>query len=234
MEVQKKVNSFNVLANKSVNVPKTSWVTKSPLTFPKKPERPQKSKINNIFSVSSVCKPYTSPAGNCGPAVQPPSAVSGKVSTSLSECDSPITRGSSSTFTSLDASLGFPMDEWDDFDDFETPANSKNDSCCPGISGKSTRPASSTSEKNPEPTVSCQETEKPEQPADVSPGTSFMKDPAQYDQEDSPVKVTRRRPPAHLKSVVSDSEEDNDVPGPFEGNIGNKLMYCRTRIYFLH
>ncbi|KAM9352264.1 recQ-like DNA helicase BLM [Symphorus nematophorus] len=211
VEVPTKVISSNVLASRNVNVPKISLVTKSPLTFSNKLERPQKSKINS-FSVSSKGKSDSiSPAGNCAPASQTPSAVSAfKVTTTKSD-----TQGKS---TILDASLGIALDDWDDFDDFETPVKTKNDSFSSekSFTMKQNHDASvetpsfsnSSANKNTlsRSEQSCIETDELEQT-----GPGLNQDPDEIELEDSPVQMTKRRPAAHLKSVVSDSEEDNDV-----------------------
>lgn len=66
----------------------------------------------------------------------------------------------------------------------------------------------------------CVETEGPELGANIaaaSPGPNPDEDPVESIGDDSPVRRPRRRPPSHLskldhfKSVLSDSEEDNDV-----------------------
>ncbi|XP_076588670.1 recQ-like DNA helicase BLM isoform X2 [Chaetodon auriga] len=251
VEIPTKVISSCVLANRNVNVPKNSLVTKSPLTFSNKLDRPQKSKINTFFSVSSKDKSdYVSPAGNCAPASQTPSTVSAiKVTAAPTTSDNQFTSGTRGNSTSLDASLGLSIDDWDDFDDFETPAKIKNDSFTSEISGKITNPVSSHREEKtqfagklnhdaslatPESSSSfannnghskseqpCMETKELEPSVDeaaVSPGPNLNQDPAEYEREDSPVKKNRRRPPAHLKSVMSDSEEDNNAElEPFKG-----------------
>ncbi|KAM7396702.1 hypothetical protein PAMP_019725 [Pampus punctatissimus] len=218
VEIPTKVISSNVLANRNVNVPKNSLVTKSPLTFPNKPERPQKSKINII---SYKCKSNSiSPADNCSPAVQPPSAVAVSVKVPSTSCNGSIS-------TSLDASVGFPMDDWDDFDDFETPSKAKNDSFSPEISGKFNKPVLSPGKEKSESTerLSCIETDELVDSVDkVSQRPSPIRDPADSEMEDSPVKVTRRRPPAYLKSVMSDSEEDKGFKA-FEGSTDNKKKW---------
>lgn len=150
VEVPTKVTSCNVLANRNVNVPKNSVMTQSPLTFSNKLERPQKSKINNFFPVSSKGMSNSStPAGNCAPAGQTPSAVSAtKVTTALTKSDNQFTSGNGGNSTGLDASLGISIDDWDDFDDFETPpAKAKNDSFSSEKSGKSANPVSSFGEE---------------------------------------------------------------------------------------
>ncbi|XP_070763765.1 recQ-like DNA helicase BLM [Enoplosus armatus] len=254
VQVPTKVISSNVLANRNVNVPKNSLVTKSPLTFSNKLERPQKSQINNFFPVSSKGKSDSiSPADNCAPASQTNSSVFSKVIKAPTKSDNRYTCGTRGNSTSLDASLGFPMDDWDDFDDFETPAKAKNDSFSSEVSGKYSNPVSSPSEEKMQFTgklnhdaslmtpefsnsfanknglsrseQSCMETDGLEHGVDkaaLSPGPT-MKDPAEGELEDSPVKMTRRRPPAHLKSVMSESEEDNDVvPEPSKGMADDK------------
>ncbi|KAK5867418.1 hypothetical protein PBY51_011912 [Eleginops maclovinus] len=96
---------------------------------PTKLEGPQKSKINNFFPVSSNGKSDSlSPAGNCAPVGQPsPAGSVFKVTTAPTKSDNQ-TSCNGGISTSLDASLGFSMDDWDDFDDFETPVKAKNDS----------------------------------------------------------------------------------------------------------
>ncbi|KAM7414553.1 hypothetical protein PAMA_019392 [Pampus argenteus] len=169
--------------------------------IPTKLERPQKSKINIISCKSNSI----SPAGNCSPAVQPPSAVTMSVKVSPPSCN-----GSNST--SLDASLGFPVDDWDDFDDFETPSKAKNDSFSSEISGKCNKPVLSPGKEKSKSTerLSCIETDELVDNVDNISRPSPIRDPADSELEDSPVKMTRRCPPAYLKSVMSDSEEDKE------------------------
>ncbi|XP_051237812.1 recQ-like DNA helicase BLM isoform X1 [Dicentrarchus labrax] len=263
VEVRTKVISSNVLASRNVNVPQNSLVTKSPLTFSNKLERPQKSKINNFFPVSSQGKlDPISPAGNSAPASQTPSAVSAiKVTTAPTKSDDQFTRGNGGNSAHLDASLGFPMDDWDDFDDFETPVKAKNDSFSSEISGKSTNPVSSpckekaqfTGKLNHDASLMTPELSnsfanknglsRSEQSIEtdermmlsvdeaVSPGPSLNQDPAECELEDSPIKNTRRRPHAQLKSVMSDREEENDVDfEPFKGTADNKKKFIDPKI----
>lgn len=267
VEVPTKVISSNVLVNRNVNVPKNSLVTKSPLTFSNKLERPQKTKINTFLSVSSKGNlDSISQTDNCAPSGQNPSAVSAmKVTTAPTNSNSQVTSGTRGNSTSLDASLGFPMDDWDDFDDFETPAKAKDDSFNSEKPGKSTNPVSSPSEEKTRFTgklnhdaslmtpelsssfanknglsrsdQSCIEIDGLEHSVDiaaVSPGPSFNQDPAEYGLGlDSPVRPTRRHRPAHLKSVLSDNEEDKDVKlESFKETAGNKLFVAAFVFYF--
>lgn len=255
MEVPTKVISSNVLANRNVNVPKSSLVTKSPLTFPTKLERPQKSKINNYFPVSSKGKPDSiSHTDNYATKGQNPFAVSAiKVTTASNNSDSQFTHGTQG-HSSLDASLGFPMDDWDDFDDFETPVRSKNDSFSSEKTDKGGNPASSLCEEKtrfaeklnhnasviiPESSSSvantntvsrsdksCVETVGLEHSVDTapgSPGPSFNPDLEECGLGDFPVRTTKKRC-TRLKSVMSDSEEDNGAElKSFKETAGNKL-----------
>lgn len=258
-EVKTKVTSSNVLANRNVNVPKNSLVTKSPLTFSNKLERPQKSKINNFFPVSSKGKPDSiSPAGDCSPA------VSGfKVSAALTKDNNQFNGGNSSNTTNLDASLAFPMDNWDDLDDFETPAKAKSDSFCSETSGASGKPASSPCKEKAEFTgkvnhndsvgtlelsnnslnglsrsqLISKETNELEYSVNknaASPGPGLKQDQADFELEDSPIRVTSRRLPAHLKSVTSDSEEDSNImPVLFEEKTGS-VLFVAVIVSFVH
>lgn len=246
VEVKTKVTSSNVLANRNVNVPKNSLVIKSPLTFSNKLERPQKSKINNYFPVSSKAKPDSiSPAGDCSPA------VSGfKVSAALTKDNNQFNSGNASNTTNLDASVGFPMDDWDDLDDFETPAKGKSDSFCSETSVASGKPVSSPCKEKGDFTgkvghnssvelsntisnvlsrseMSCGETSELVyniNKAAASPGPHSKQDP-EFELEDSPIRVASRRLPAHLKSVMSDSEEDSNImPVLSEERTGNTFF----------
>lgn len=251
VEVPAKVISSNVLASRNVNVPKSILVTKSPLTFPNKLVGPQKSKINNFFPVSSKGKSdFISPAGTCAGTTLS-SASAAKSDDRFTNC----TQDSSS----LNASLGFPMDDWDDLDDFEAPAKAKNDSFSSEVLGKSTNTVPSPNEKKSEVTgktnhdaplktqeltnsftnknslstseQSCMDSGKLEHSADeaaVSPGPSVTEDPA----EDSPVRMKRKKfPPFQLKSVLSDSEDDNDVVfEPFKGMADDKKKVIDPKV----
>lgn len=244
VEVPAKVITPDVLADRHVNVPKSNVVTKSPLTFSNKLDRPQTKKINAFFSKSSKGKSDgVSQKEKCAPTRQNPFAVSATKSTAApSKGAGKQPAGSSQSAPSnLDASLGFPMDDWDDLDDFETPAKSRNNSFNSKKSDKSATSVGASSDEqtgfvgklNPAPSLATPEpsssgsnqdveqtsaeTEKPEPVAAVSPGPNPDKDPVKSQGDSSPVRRPRRRPPSHLtkmnhfKSVLSDSEEDNDA-----------------------
>ncbi|XP_061577853.1 recQ-like DNA helicase BLM isoform X2 [Cololabis saira] len=228
VEYPTKVISSNALANRNVNVPKNSLVTESPLTFSNKLERPQKTQISDFFQ-SSKCK-SNSPACSA-------SEVSGVKATQVpAKSDKGLCSSKETNSASLNAS-GFPMDDWDDFDDFETPTKGKSDSPCSDTSGKITKKSSLSSpeEKSPEEIFpeflgkesrdscleepesnykSCLETDEPKHSVNntaVSAGCSLSDEPAACEPEDSPVRSRKRRPPPHITSVLSDSEDDISV-----------------------
>lgn len=137
------------------------------------------------------------------------------------------------------------MDDWDDFDDFETPTKIKNDSVFPDTSGKIPKPLSSPKEEflkfsgkeknvahlevpessNKNGDLPCLETDKPKLSVDktsVSPGPSLNEEPAQCEPVDSPVKSRRRHPPPHVTSVLSDSEDEiSAITESCDGTTGN-------------
>ncbi|XP_073329045.1 recQ-like DNA helicase BLM isoform X2 [Pagrus major] len=214
--------------------------------IPTKLERPQKSKINSFFNVSSKGKSDSiSLAGDCAAASQTPSAVSAiKATTASTKSDNQFTSGTRGS-SCLDASLGFPLDDWDDFDDFEMPVKTKNDSFSSEKTGKSNNPVPSPGGEKTQlagknglsiSEQSCMKTDELDHKAAISPGPSLNQDAAESELEDSPVKTTRRRrrPPPPLpppKSVFSDSEEDNDVEfEPFKGTADNKKTWIDPKV----
>lgn len=219
VEVPAKVTIPNALANRNVNIPMNTVVTKSPLTFSNKSDSLPKIKINNYFSAKSTSK-FISPT----------------------VCSSP----GSHTSTSLDPSLGISIDNWDDLDDFETPVKAKNGSFSSekppintnGLSFSNkeklfhhaslTAPELSTSGQ------SCLENVKLHCSSDKA-ATALeaftTEEGAEMEVADSPIKRVRRRPPPIVISVLSDSEEDNDVqPAPLEERTGNKGLVDRNAI----
>lgn len=221
MEVPSKVISSGVLANRNVNALKSSLVTK-PL-FSNKIEGPEKSKINNYFSMSSKDKSNSiSPAATTAPCASPVPDI--KVTTAP-PTDSQVS-GGKNTSVDLDSSVGFPIDNWDDFDDFEIPAKTKNDSFGSEKSGNSTTQVSKAVDEKTEVTArgrlvtSSKNTTSKSDSEDLcqlevnedknaaSPGPSFDLDPEDL-LGDSPVLPTRRRRSvAKVKSVVNESEDE--------------------------
>ncbi|XP_017566608.1 Bloom syndrome protein homolog isoform X1 [Pygocentrus nattereri] len=133
-ESPQKVIGANVLANRSVNVPRSCKVTKPPLTFPNKPERaPPKF---NFLTAPSKTKPQTiNPLAN-------PFAVSKStpIQSSVKPDNTPTDANGDKVVKTAgcDDSFAIPVDDWDDFDDFETPIKGKALSQSPQIPVKKT------------------------------------------------------------------------------------------------
>lgn len=223
VEVPAKVTISNALANRNVNIPMNTLVTKSPLTFSNKSDSLPKKKINNYFSAKSTSKSIT-------PTV----------------CSSPGSQTPAST--SLDDSLGISIDNWDDLDDFETPVKAKNDSFTSEKPAKSTKTLSSSNKEklfhhasltaselsSNTSEQSCLENVKlhcSSEKAATAAEAFMTEEGAEMEVADSPVKRVRRRPPPIVISVLSDSEEDNDVqPAPLEERTGNKGLVDHATI----
>lgn len=234
VEIPTKVN--NVFKSRDVNVCKNNLVTKSPLTFSTKLERSQKSKINT-FSVNSKAK--SDCIDNCPPSGHIPSAGSAKVAPTKSDVHfGNGTRASSS----LDASLGFPDNNWDDFDDFEIPVSGKNVSYSSEKCELSSEPVPPPDEEQSPCTgkgnddVSVTEPdskllEKEQSCAELNvlePSVQVAADSPDQDREDglfgdSPVRPSRRRRAVHTRCVLSNSEEDAAEEPPKEAK-GSKLF----------
>ncbi|KAM4618598.1 recQ-like DNA helicase BLM [Polymixia lowei] len=262
VEITTKVNKSYVLENRSVNIPQNSLITKSSLTFSNKPERPR-TKINNIFSVNSKCKSDSiSLSVNTPPASKPHPAVSAtKVSPASNKSDNPVTSGNGGNPTGLEASFCFPMDDMDDFEDFQTPVKGKSGLISPETSGKNGKAMSFSNEEKLEGTKTLHKDAsietlasefsnsaankhglaeressniKTHDRATASPRDSPIQEAAEWELEESPIKVTRRHPPANHKSVVSDSEEETvAVPGPFEDRTGDENKWTDPHVIVL-
>ncbi|XP_049579124.1 recQ-like DNA helicase BLM isoform X3 [Syngnathus scovelli] len=189
-ETPSKVTSPNVLASRNVNVPANSLVTQRVVTFSNKPKTSQNSKINNFFSVSSKCNSDVST--DSVPAFRSPSSLASTGKVCPPKFDRPGLNTNVSTPISLDESLGFQIDDWDDLDDFETPTKAKNASFNEDTS-RTDKPIAS--------------------PKKDETQTIQVRELAESELDDSPINTPRRRHPAYRKSVISDSEDDvNEVP----------------------
>ncbi|XP_057693552.1 recQ-like DNA helicase BLM [Corythoichthys intestinalis] len=194
-ETSNKVNSPNVFASRNINIPQKNLVTPPVGTFSNKSTPSQKYKINNFFSTSSKCKSDINPGGL--PVFQSPTLLpsSGKM------CPSPPKSG---TPVNLDTSLGLEIDDWDDMDDFEMPMKKKNNSFNGDLS--KTESGSFVAEGKTESTEGQCRLKLDE--AEVIPDPVVV-EPSETELDDSPINTPRRRHPVNLKSVVSDSEEDD-------------------------
>ncbi|CAN9499294.1 unnamed protein product [Ophioblennius macclurei] len=240
VEVPAKVTVPKALASRNVNVPTNSSVTKSPLTFSNKPERLQKEKINKFFAVKSISKSI-SPALSSSPASHTPSPLLSFKDTPASiKPDNKVSGSIGVDSRTLDASLELSVDDWDDLDDFEIPTNTKNESFSSEKSAKSTKSSTSvnkeklvhdvppmtselSSKTDEQPCLGTNEVQFSPNKAAASPEPSLTEEPEKLEVDDTPVKKVRRRPPPHVTSVLSDSEEENDVkPLPFEERTEDK------------
>ncbi|XP_077452980.1 recQ-like DNA helicase BLM isoform X2 [Stigmatopora argus] len=166
---------------------------------PVKFETSQKSQINNYFATSSECKSDNKPDDRL--AFQNPSFLPapGNACPSTPKTDTPV---------NPDTSLEFQIEDWDDLDDFETPIT-KNNSFNRDLS--KTESGSFVAEGKTESTED-QCGLKPDE-ARAMPGPIVVEEAAETDLDDSPIHVRRKRPLGYFKSVVSESDEDdNQMP----------------------
>lgn len=216
MDVPQKVT---VLANRSVNVLRSCEVTKTPVTFPQKPERVA-PKVNFFTAPSRlktiIVNPLANPfAVNKTPLVQstikalPKSAALPKDSTD----DQTV-----GEFKNDLSQLSF--NEWDDLDDFETPVKGRVVS---PVAGTSTQKPS-VSDQNTSPNSSCAKsdettlhggshaTETITAPKDVlSAANGVSTEPAEIETEESPIKKGKRRKSVQQKALLSDTEDEEII-----------------------
>uniref|UniRef100_A0A671K1B2 RecQ-like DNA helicase BLM n=1 Tax=Sinocyclocheilus anshuiensis TaxID=1608454 RepID=A0A671K1B2_9TELE len=216
VEVPQKVTGANVLANRSINIPCSCEVTKTPVTFSQKPERaapkvnffaaPSRPKTN---TVNPLANPF---AVNKTPPVQSTTKDLLKSAALLK-----------------DQTVGEPkhdisqlsFNEWDDLDDFETPVKTRVVSPVTGTSTKKL----SVSDQNTTPNSSCaksdettlngglQVTEAITAPKDVlSAANRVSTEPAEREPEDSPIKKTKRhKKSVQQKALLSDTEDEEII-----------------------
>lgn len=222
----------NVFKSRDVNVYKNNLVTKSPLTFSNKLERSQTSKISTFFGINSKTQSDSiNEIDNCPPSGHISSAGNFKATAAAAKSDSHFANGNQASFSSLDASLGFPEDSWDDFDDFEIPVKGKNvpfnlEKCeisTDPIRSPSEEKSSCTGKDMSEGSVPAPEKilcEKGQSYAEMSVLERSVQDvaadspgPGQEQEDclfgDSPVRPSRRCRNVCTKSVLSESDEDN-------------------------
>ncbi|KAI4905292.1 hypothetical protein NFI96_022712 [Prochilodus magdalenae] len=226
-EVPQKVICANVFANRSVNVPRSCEVTKPPLTFPNKPERaPPKF---NFFTAPNKTKPQTiNPLANpfaVSKSTPAPSVI--EASAKPDPFTPTDTNGDKVVKTVVDNSFTIPVDDWDDFDDFETPVKGKAPSQSPQISVKKTSEPGKDVSLVVASAKSAETTENGSLPVGPSFGfsgesqeiTAESSGEEQHDAligakagelDDSPIKTTKRRLSGiQRKPLLSDSEDES-------------------------
>uniref|UniRef100_A0A673GIZ8 RecQ-like DNA helicase BLM n=1 Tax=Sinocyclocheilus rhinocerous TaxID=307959 RepID=A0A673GIZ8_9TELE len=235
VEVPQKVTGANVLANRSVNIPRSCEVTKTPVTFSQKPERaapkvnffaaPSRPKTN---TVNPLANPF---AVNKTPPVQ--STIKDLLKSAALPKDQTVGEPKHDI-----SQLSF--NEWDDLDDFETPVKTRVVSPVTGTSTKKL----SVSDQNTPPNSSCaksdettlngglQVTEAITAPKDVlSAANRVGTEPAEREPEDSPIKKTKRhKKSVQQKALLSDTEDEEiiDCTSPEKNQ---KDINCVTRPY---
>lgn len=218
-DVPQKVTGANVLTNRSVNVPHNLEVTKTPVTFPKKPEKAA-PKVNFFTAPgrpkSSTVNPLANPF-----AVSKPLLVQSTIKAVPKSAILPVDSTKDQTVSELrsDSFLSVSINEWDDLDDFETPVKEKVVSPC--ASTKKT----SVMEQNTSPNSSCTKndgtslngrslaTGTTAAPKDVlSDANGISTEPLENEPEDSPIKKTKKRKTTVLqKSILSDTEDEEII-----------------------
>ena len=210
VDVPFKLLKSNVLTKRSVNI--------SPPTIPNKPERCHPN-VNSFFSVNTKTK------------VDSPSITARKLPSTHVIPDTPQDKPSSGNQVDLAASFQFPEDDWDDFNDFETPVKGKSS---PETSGRTDKKLSNKDEelKTIHNDAECSIitatnknacTTEPYR-AKRSPEHNELREansPDLWGPEDS-VKMPRRRPKTQRIPVLSDNEEESAaVVKPFQEVEGN-------------
>ncbi len=209
VEVPQKVTGAKVLANRSVNIPRSCEVTKTPVTFSQKPGRAA-PKVN-FFAAPSRPKTNT-----VNPLVNP-----------FAVNKTPPVQSTIKNLPTLptDQTVGEPkrdisqlsFNEWDDLDDFQTPVKTNVASPVTGtftkklsVSDQSTSPNSSRT-INGETTLNgdSQVTETITAPKDVlSADNRVSIEPAEREPEDSPIKKSKRHKKLKQKALLSDTEDE--------------------------
>uniref|UniRef100_A0A8C1JXB1 RecQ-like DNA helicase BLM n=1 Tax=Cyprinus carpio TaxID=7962 RepID=A0A8C1JXB1_CYPCA len=234
VEVPQKVTGANVLTNRSVNIPRSCEVTKTPVTFSQKPERAA-PKVN-FFAAPSRPKTNTvNPLANPF-AVNKTPPVQSTVKDSLKSAPVP-----------KDQTVGEPkhdisqlsFNEWDDLDDFETPVKARVVSPVTGTSTKKL----SVSDQNTPPNSSCakrdettlngglQVTKTITAPKDVlSAANRVSTEPAERDPEDSPIKKTKRHKKSVQQKALMSDTEDEEIIDCTSPDKNQKDISCVTNI----
>ncbi|XP_055029688.2 recQ-like DNA helicase BLM isoform X1 [Misgurnus anguillicaudatus] len=217
-DIHQKVTGANVLTNRSVNVPHNFEVTKTPVTFLKKPEKAA-PKVN-FFTAPSRRKTMTvNPLANPFAMSKPPLVQSTlKVLPKSTILPMDSTKDQTVGELKTDTSLSTSINEWDDFDDFETPVKERVVSPSAGTSTKklgvlaqNTSPNSSCTKKVD--TSLNGSSEATTDPKDVLPAADKISTEApEREPEDSPIKKTKKRKTsAQQKSLMSDTEDEEII-----------------------
>ena len=142
------------MAYRSVNIPQNNAITKLPLIFSTKPNPPV-VKINNHFLSSEYKSDSSNPVFSSHPLSKSVTTFPTSIASdgpALTKSESSFTVSNGSKAAGLDGSFGFPVNAWDDLDDFETPVKGKKALPSPGrtlSSGKAPHRTNRTDEDIP-------------------------------------------------------------------------------------
>ncbi|XP_056454234.1 recQ-like DNA helicase BLM isoform X1 [Gadus chalcogrammus] len=196
VDVPFKLLQSNVLTKRSVNIT-------SP-TIPNKPEISNPN-INSFFAVNTKTK------------VDSPNITARKLPSTVTQVipDTPQDKpssGNSSNQVDLAASFVFPEDDWDDFNDFETPVKVKSSLETSGRTDKKCSNKNDELKKTSHNDAECSIiTAANGDRTKTSPKHNELREtnsPDLWGPEDSPVKMPQRRPKTGRTPVLSDDEED--------------------------
>ncbi len=232
VEVPQKVTGANVFANRSVNIPRSCEVTKTPVTFSQKPERAA-PKVNFFAAPSrpktNTVNPLVNPfAVNKTPPVQ--STIKDLSKSAALPKDQTVSE------TKCDISQ-LSFNEWDDLDDFETPVKARVASPLTKTSTKKL----SVSDQSTSPNSSCtisdettlnggsQVTETITAPKDVlSAANRVSIKPAEREPEDSPIKKSKRHKKSFQQKALLSDTEDEEIIDCITPDKNEKDIKCVT------
>ncbi|XP_052008595.1 recQ-like DNA helicase BLM isoform X1 [Xyrauchen texanus] len=222
VEVPQKVTTANVFANRSVNVPHSCEVTKTPVTFQKKPERAA-PKVNFFTAPSRLKISTVNPLANPF-AVSKTALLQSTIMTFPKPTVLPVDSTHAQTVGELksDSSLSITINEWDDdFDDFEIPVKGRIASPGAGMSSKKLSGPdqkthlNSSSTKSDETTLNgtSHATDIKTAPQDIlSAANGLSTEPTEREPEDSPIRRTKtHKISIEQKSLLSDSEDEEII-----------------------
>ena len=217
VDVPFKLLQSNVLTKRSVNIT-------SP-TIPNKPEISNPN-INSFFAVNTKTK------------VDSPNITARKLPSTVTQVipDTPQDKPSSgnrSNQVDLAASFVFPEDDWDDFNDFETPVKVKSSLETSGRTEKKCSNKNDELKKTSHNDAECSIiTAAIGDRTKTSPKHNELREtnsPDLWGPEDSPVKMPQRRPKTGRTLVLSDDEEDAAGVTPVQEVTGNYYpISCST------
>lgn len=218
-EVPQKVTGASVLTNRSVNVPHDFEVTKTPVTFPKKPEKAA-PKVNFFAAPSRLKTSTVNPLANPFAVSKPP----------LVQCTiKALPKSATKDQTELKFDSSISINEWDDLDDFETPVKERVVSPC----ASAKKP--SLLEQNVSPKSCTGKDGTSLNGRSLAGSTDFLSDAngistraPEMELEDSPIKKTKKRRTVQQKSMLSDTEDEEIIDCDSPAKKEEEVEKCGT------